>query len=161
MTEIRQARETDFDDIWPIMRTVFEAGDTYPHSGAIPREAAYHYWMKTPTATYVALDERRIVGAYYLRPNQPDRGAHVCNAGYMVHPEARNRGIGTAMGRHSLTQAKQLGFRAMQFNLVVATNAPSIRVWKKLGFMKTGTLPKAFDHKKLGLVDAYVMYREL
>jgi RimJ/RimL family protein N-acetyltransferase len=49
----------------------------------------------------------------------------------------------------------------MQFNLVVATNEPSIRLWKKLGFDVVGTLPKAFNHKDLGLVDAFVMYRML
>ncbi len=74
---------------------------------------------------------------------------------------ARNRGIGTAMGRHSIAGARRLGFKAMQFNLVVATNEPSIRLWKKLGFDVVGTLPKAFNHKDLGLVDAFVMYRML
>lgn len=161
MTEIRPAGKGDFGGIWPIMRAVFEEGETYPHSGAISEEAAFDYWIKSPTATYVALDGGRVKGTYYVRPNQPHRGAHVCNAGYMVSPEARNRGVGTAMGRHSLNQARALGFTAMQFNLVVATNLPSIRIWEKLGFRKAGTLPKAFDHKKLGLVDAFVMYREL
>ncbi|MFH1242607.1 MAG: GNAT family N-acetyltransferase [Pseudomonadota bacterium] len=159
--EIRQAKETYFDGIWPILEEVFREGDTFPHSPATSREAAFQYWMVTPTATYVAVDEGEIVGTYYLRPNQPDLGSHVCNAGYIVRAGARNRGIGTAMGKHSLVEARSHGFKAMQFNLVVATNEPSIRIWKKLGFDVVGTLPKAFKHKDLGFVDAFVMYRLL
>jgi len=161
VTEIRQALETDFDGIWQILKEVFRQGDTYPHSPRTSREEAFKYWMVTPTATYVAVDKGELVGTYYLRPNQPDLGSHVCNAGYMVSSRARNRGIGTAMGRHSIAEARRLGFKAMQFNLVVATNEPSIRLWKKLGFDVVGTLPKAFNHKDLGLVDAFVMYRML
>ncbi|MFP3913006.1 MAG: N-acetyltransferase family protein [Desulfobacteraceae bacterium] len=161
MIEIREAKHTDFEGIWPIMRAVLEEGETYPHSGAISEEAAFQYWMTTPTATYVAVEGDRVKGTYYVRPNQPGRGAHVCNAGYMAAPEARNRGVGTAMGRDSLDRARALGFTAMQFNLVVATNLPSIRIWERLGFEKVGTLPQAFDHRRLGLVDAFIMYRLL
>lgn len=161
MNDIRLAKIEDFDDIWPILKAVFEAGETYPQASKMSKGAAFRYWIQTPTATYVALEAGGVVGTYYLRPNQPDRGAHVCNAGYMVASGARNRGIGTAMGRHSLIEAKALGFMAMQFNLVVATNAPSIRIRKKLGFEVAGTLPGAFNHKTPGFVDAFVMYRPL
>lgn len=161
MTEIRRAIEGDFDAIWEIMEEVFLQGDTYPHSPETSREAAFQYWMARPSATYVAVNKGEIVGTYYLRPNQPDLGSHVCNAGYMVRSTARNRGIGTAMGKHSLVEAKRLGFKAMQFNLVIVTNEPSVRLWKKLGFEIVGTLPEAFRHKELGLVDALVMYRML
>jgi ribosomal protein S18 acetylase RimI-like enzyme len=41
----------------------------------------------------------------------------------------------------------------------VSSNAPAVELYKKLGFTIAGTLPKAFRHPKLGLVDAYVMYR--
>ena len=34
-------------------------------------------------------------------------------------------------------------------------------LWKKLGFSIVGTLPKAFRHKRLGYIDAYVMYELL
>jgi len=161
MNEIRRALDSDFYSIWPIMEAVFRNGDTYPHSPETSREEAFQYWMMEPAATYVAVEKKNIVGTYYLRPNQPDLGAHVCNAGYMVHPEARNRGIGAAMGMHSLVEAVNLGFRAMQFNLIVSTNEPSIRLWKKLGFKIIGTLPQAFRHINHGFVDAYVMYRFL
>ncbi|WP_245156917.1 hypothetical protein [Lysobacter arenosi] len=49
----------------------------------------------------------------------------------------------------------------MQFNYVVSTNVPAVELYKKLGFAIVGTLPKAFRHQQLGLVDAYVMFRYL
>ncbi len=161
MTEIRRARESDFDALWPLLHEAFLGGDTYPHAPETDRETAHRYWMETPAATFVALEGDRIAGTYYLRPNQPDLGAHVCNAGFMVGSAFRGRGIATAMGRHALAEARRMGYRAMQLNLVVATNEPSIRIWRKLGFDTVGTLPGAFRHKTLGFVDAYVMYRDL
>jgi hypothetical protein len=36
-----------------------------------------------------------------------------------------------------------------------------VKLWQDLGFKIIGTLPKAFNHSKEGLVDAYVMYQWL
>ena len=88
-------------------------------------------------------------------------GAHVCNAGYMVSAKARGKGIGRAMCAHSLKEAVNLGFKAMQYNLVAATNVHAIKLWKEMGFEIIGTLPKAFNHKARGLVDAHIMYQQL
>jgi len=65
------------------------------------------------------------------------------------------------MGEHCLSEARRLGFRAMQFNFVVSTNEGAIRLWKQLGFEVLGTLPGAFRHPQKGYVDVYVMFRSL
>jgi ribosomal protein S18 acetylase RimI-like enzyme len=54
-----------------------------------------------------------------------------------------------------------MGFRAMQFNLVVSTNERAVRLWQRLGFATVGTLPGAFRHRELGFVDAFVMFKTL
>ncbi len=159
--KIRRAGDADFDGIWEIFKEVVDAGETYPQTSDIGREEAYRLLLADPTATYVAVDQGRVVGMYYLEPNQPGRGAHVGHAGYAVARDARGRGVGRALGRHSLTEARRRGFLAMQFNLVVATNEASVALWQGLGFTVAGTLPKAFRHRELGLVDALVMYRLL
>lgn len=161
MVEIRKADDSDFDGIWPIFHEIVSQGDTYAFSPDTDRVAAYRIWMSLPVATYVAVQKGKIVGTYYIKPNQPGLGSHVCNAGYMVSSNARGEGVGRAMCTHSMVEAKRLGFKAMQFNLVVSTNVGAIRLWKSLGFFVVGTLPKAFRHKKLGLVDALVMYKPL
>ena len=79
----------------------------------------------------------------------------------MVDPAVQGKGAGRAMGEHCLEQARQAGYRAMQFNFVVSTNSAAVNLWKKLGFEIVGTLPNAYRHSRLGYVDAFVMYREL
>ena len=110
----------------------------------------------------VALDgDGTVVGSYYLRPNSLCLGAHVANAGYVVAEQQRRRGIGSRLCQHSLQAARQRGFRAMQFNLVVSTNTAGIHCWQRNGFQVVGTLPGAFRHKQLGYVDALVMIQGL
>lgn len=158
MITIRRAIETDFDSIWQIFREVVEAGESYVYDPQTTRAQAHSIWMAAEVATYVACEGERIVGTYILRPNQPGLGSHVANAGYMVSAGASGKGIGRAMCEHSLKEAREAGFTAMQFNMVVSTNEAAVALWKKLGFAIVGTLPKAFRHKRLGLVDAYVMH---
>jgi ribosomal protein S18 acetylase RimI-like enzyme len=105
--------------------------------------------------------EERILGMYKLQPNHVGRGAHVANASYMVSPNAQGVGVGHLLGEHSIGEARRKGYLAMQFNFVVSTNNPAIHLWKRLGFSIVGTLPKAYRHRRLGYVDAYVMYKLL
>jgi RimJ/RimL family protein N-acetyltransferase len=112
-------------------------------------------------ATFIAAAGGHVRGSYYLKPNQPALGAHVCSCGYVVAEEARGRGIASAMCEHSQREAVSLGFRAMQYNLVVATNETAVRLWKKHGFEVVGTLRGAFRHPRYGFVDALVMYKQL
>jgi ribosomal protein S18 acetylase RimI-like enzyme len=142
--------------------TTFAAGETYAFAPASSEADIHRAWIEVPVASYVACaPSGEILGTYYLKPNQPGLGSHVCNCGYVVAPAAQGRGIATAMCEHSQVEAAGMGFRAMQFNLVVATNESAVRLWKKLGFAIAGTLPQAFRHARLGYVDAYVMYKQL
>jgi len=161
MIHIRSAKPTDADAVWEIFHEVVLRGDTYAYAPETERDEAVEIWMKRPAAAYVAEIEGRIQGTYFIKANQPGLGAHVCNCGYMVASGARGKGIATAMCGHSRQEARRLGFLAMQYNLVVSTNTGAVRLWQKLGFSIVGTLEKAFRHRDLGLVDAYVMYRWL
>jgi L-amino acid N-acyltransferase YncA len=161
MINIRRAQESDFDAIWQIFRHVVKEGETYVYDPSTTREEARVIWMSEKVTTYVACLGERVVGTYILKPNQPGLGSHVANAGYMVKPDCQGKGLGRAMCEHSLSEARKAGFNAMQFNMVVSTNESAVALWKRLGFIIVGTLPKAFRHQKLGLVDAYVMHRFL
>ncbi len=158
---IRLAREADFLAIWPIVRDVIRAGDTYAIEPGLTREAVRSLWMDAPRATYVAERDGEILGTYYLKTNQAGGGAHVCNAGYMVAEAARGQGIARAMCEHSQDEARELGYLAMQFNFVVETNQGAIALWERLGFETVGRLPRAFRHPQVGLVDARVMFKWL
>jgi L-amino acid N-acyltransferase YncA len=159
---IRPATEADRDAIWKIFREVVAAGDTYALDPNISREDALAYWFAPGTHTYVTEHPAiGIGGTYILRPNQSGGGSHVANAGFMVSASARGQGLGRAMAEHCLSEARRLGFRAMQFNYVISTNTAAIRLWQDLGFEIVGTLASAFHHPVKGYVDVYVMYRSL
>lgn len=162
MFTIRPFEESDWPTVWQIIEPVFRAGETYPKWPDINEPDAHHYWIEHPTATYVAFDGGgAMVGTYHIRPNQPGLGSHVCNCGYIVAEEASGRGVGAAMCEHSQREAVVLGFRAMQYNLVVATNTRAVELWKRMGMQVIGALPGAFKHSTLGYVDALVMYKTL
>lgn len=161
MIEIRKAEKMDFEQIWSILHEVFSQGDTYTFSPDTSKEEALSIWTEAPLATFVAIKNDLIVGTYYLKPNQPGLGAHVCNAGYAVRDTARGEGIGRMMCMHSLKEAQNHGFKAIQYNCVVSTNHIAVELWKKCGFTIVGTLQKAFNHKEKGFVDAFVMYQWL
>jgi ribosomal protein S18 acetylase RimI-like enzyme len=95
----------------------------------------------------------------YLKRNQGGGGAHVCNCGFVTAGQAQGRGLARAMLEDALTRAPAAGFRAMQFNCVVATNTRAIALWQRHGFETVGRLPQAFAHPTEGLIDALVMYR--
>jgi ribosomal protein S18 acetylase RimI-like enzyme len=158
---IRQSEPRDDDAIWRILEPTFRAGETYPVPRDISRAGALAYWHTPGHAVFVAEDAGTIVGTYYLRANNRGGGAHVANCGYVVAPDAFGRGVAQAMCSHSLGEAKSRGFSAMQFNFVIASNERAVRLWQRMGFAIAGRLPGAFQHPRLGLVDAYVMLRNL
>lgn len=158
---IREATDRDRAAIWEIFRATVAPGDAFVYDPNTPREEAEAYWFAKGTRTYVAEQKGKIVGSYILRPNRPGLGNHVSNAGFMVDPAARRLGVGRAMGEHALEEARRLGYRAMQFNFVIASNESAVRLWQQLGFRIVGTLPGAFRHARKGLVDAHVMFRSL
>ncbi len=158
---LRPAIPTDRDAIWSILEPVIRVGETYTLDRAMEREAALAYWLGPDRSTFVAEEAGEILGTYYLRANQAGGGAHVCNCGYMTAARAAGRGVARAMAAHSFDAARAAGFRAMQFNFVVSSNDRAVRLWQSLGFETVGRLPGAFDHPRLGEVDALVMFRRL
>jgi ribosomal protein S18 acetylase RimI-like enzyme len=144
------------------MEPVIRSGETYPYKRDMDSDGARRMWIEATEAAYVAEDDTgEILGTYYIKPNQPTLGAHVANCGYMVSENARGRGVATAMCEHSQEEAVRLGYRAMQYNLVVTTNQAGVHLWQKMGFDIVGALPGAFHHATDGYVDAYVMYKTL
>ena len=160
--QIRPFDPSDWPGVWAKLEPVFRAGETFPHDPAISEAETWVAWVEQSQAVMVAVDATgALVGTYDLRPNSLALGAHVANAGYVVAESCRRQEIGSRLCQHSLQAARRLGFRAMQFNLVVSTNTAGLRCWQRNGFQVVGTLPGAFLHKQLGYVDALVMVQAL
>jgi L-amino acid N-acyltransferase YncA len=161
MIEIRPATDADWPAIWAILQPIIREGETL----ALPREASEAegraYFASAEKRNFVAVERQVVLGASYLRANQAGGGAHVANAGYITAPAARGRGVARQLCAHSLQQAKTIGFKAVQFNFVVSSNAPAVHLWEAHGFRVLTRLPGAFLHPRLGFVDALVMWRDL
>ena len=158
---IRAAETRDDEAIWHIIGPTIAAGETYPLPRDMSPADALAYWKSPVHQVFVAEREGSVLGTNYLKANQQGGGAHVANCGYITAETARGQGVARAMCLHSLDHAGARGFLAMQFNFVVSSNTRAVRLWQSLGFEIVGTLPQAFRHPALGLVDALVMYRKL
>ena len=158
---IRDGRPEDWAGIWPFFRQIVAAGETYTWPRDMSEHDARAAWFPSPGRTVVASVAGTVVGTAKTQPNQAGPGAHVANASFMVDPAYGGRGIGRALAEHVLARARADGYRAMQFNAVVASNAGAVRLWSSLGFTVVGTVPAAFDHPRLGPVPLLIMYRTL
>jgi len=159
--QVRPAQARDNDAIWGIIGPTIRAGETYALPRDMSRADALAYWKSPGHEVFVAEHDGMVLGTYYMRANQQGGGSHVANCGYMTAPQASGRGVARAMCAHSLAHARSRGFRAMQFNLVVSSNERAVALWQSFGFEIVGRLPAAFEHPRLGPVDAVVMYRML
>ena len=140
-------------------------GTSYPHERPLREDEFQDYWVKGKS-TVVAYERPRrtvaaLLGAFYLKPNWPGRARHVANAGFIVAPKWRNRGLGWLLGAVMLDYAKALGYRGVIFNLVFSDNQAARYLWDKLGFRVLGVIPEAVRKNDATYQDALIMYRSL
>ena len=155
------SRDSDADFIWAILEPTIRAGETYALPIDMTRADAMAYWFASQHKVFVAEENARVRGTYFLQPNKQGGGSHVANCAYITAPWESGRGVARAMCAHSLEHARARGFRAMQFNFVVSTNQRAVTLWQSFGFEIVGRLPGAFRLPTQEFVDAFVMYRSL
>lgn len=160
---IRTATGDDWPALWPILRAVAAAGDTFTYPRDLDEHTAKALWMEAPPGrTIVATDANgTILGTAKINRNQAGPGSHVATASFMVSPAGRGSGVGRSLGEAAIDWARTAGFRAMQFNAVVSTNAAAVHLWRSLGFEVVGVVPGAFAHPVHGDVALNVMHRWL
>lgn len=159
---IRDAASDDWPAIYPIFHEIVAAGRTYAYAENLSSDEARELWMPgPPTRTVVALEQETVLGTATMGPNRPGRGAHVATASFMVDPHRQGHGVGRQLGIEMIDWARRSGFRAIQFNAVVETNAAAVQLWRSLGFTVLCTVPEAFDDAAHGLVGLHVMHRRI
>jgi GNAT superfamily N-acetyltransferase len=162
--ELVLADETDVEPLRRLYRVIVEEGTSYPHDRMPAQEEFLDYWFrgKSTVAAYsrdAHTDE--MLGAFYLKPNWPGRARQVANAGFMVAPLWRNRGLGWLLGATMLQYAKELGYRSVLYNLVFSENKPARYLWRKLGFSELAVIPGAVRKNDGAYQDAVIMWRSL
>lgn len=158
---IRPATDEDKNAIWTILEPIIRAGETYTLPRDMGKTSALGYWLSAAHEVFVAEENGKMVGSYFLQANQKGGGSHVANCGYMTAITETGRGVGRAMCAHSLDRARARGFRSMQYNFVISTNERAMKLWQSFDFEIVGRLREAFLHPTHGYVDAYIMYRHL
>lgn len=78
-TSIREAKASDWPQIWAILEPVFRAGETYTYAQDITAEQAHHAWLQLPAKTFVCIGaDGTVIGTYHLKTNQPGQGEAMC-----------------------------------------------------------------------------------
>jgi len=153
--ELAPATPDDHDDLFIAYTQIVNSGEGFPHAPPVSRADFDDYWVAHSSAVWIIRVDRQLVGAYYIKPNFVGRAAHISNAGYFVVEAHRRKGFGRILVEHSLREARRLGFDAIQFNLVFASN-PARQMYRQLGFHEVGRIPSAVDGE-----DAIVCWRSL
>lgn len=159
------ASARDIESLRRLYRVIVDEGTSYPHDRFPSDEEFQDYWIRGKHTVVVYLADRvhddRMLGAFYLKPNWPGRARHVANAGFIVAPEWRGKGLGGLLGMTMLRYARNLGYRSVLFNLVFSENVTARRLWQKLGFQELGIIPGAVLKNDGTFQDAIIMWRSL
>jgi L-amino acid N-acyltransferase YncA len=163
--QLVRADEQDVEALRRLYRVIVEEGNSYPHDRFPDQDAFLDYWFRGKSTIAAYVPDRActagMVGAFYLKPNWPGRAKHVANAGFIVAPGWRHKGVGWLLGITMLTYAKQLGYRSVIFNLVFSENVVARHLWDKLGFKAVGVIPGAVRKNDETYQDAIIMFRSL
>jgi ribosomal protein S18 acetylase RimI-like enzyme len=158
---LKMFTQEDEKCLYDIFRDVVDSGSQFPYECSSTQEF-HRQFLHPQSRVYVCHSSSgEVIGGFYIRSNFPGRSAHIANAAYMVRSTHRGQGIGTLLVKASLYLAKDLGFQAMQFNMVLSRNTIAIKLYEKLGFATIGSIPEAVRNPDGSYQDGYVMYRKL
>ena len=162
MLKIEEYRTKYINDAVEIWNDIVEDGVAFPQTELLNSQTGDAFF-KSQSFTGIAIDadSGEVVGLYILHPNNVGRCGHISNASYVVKKNKRGQHIGEFLVKNCLAKAKEIGFRILQFNAVVATNAPALKLYKKLGFTQLGVIPKGFLLKDGSYEDIIPHYIEL
>lgn len=159
---IRGFSESDLPSMIEIWNEVVEEGIAFPQMELLNKKNGKEFFF-SQSHCGVAEDEEigEIAGLYILHPNNVGRCGHICNASYAVKSGMRGQHIGEKLVTDCMKKAKSLGFRILQFNAVVKTNAAARKLYERLGFTQLGTIPGGFFMKNGTYEDICPYYHEL
>lgn len=160
MVEVRAYSSADVPAMVDIWNEVVEEGIAFPQEEALDLESGAAFFAEQ-THCGVALVDGQVRGLYILHPNNVGRCGHIANSSYAVASTERNKGVGRHLVEDSLAQGKRCGYRVLQFNAVVKTNAGARHLYEKLGFVQLGTIPGGFRMPDGSYEDICPYYHEL
>ena len=159
------AGQKDVEALRQLYQVIVAEGTSYPHDRMPDQGEFMGYWFRGKTTVAAYPQDRasgaEMLGAFYLKPNWPGRARQVANAGFIVAPDWRNKGLGWLLGATMLHYAKELGYRSVIFNLVFSENLAARHLWTKLGFSELASIPGAVRKNDRTYQDAIIMFKSL
>lgn len=160
--EMRRITSEKVHEAVMIWNKVVEDGVAFPQTEPLDDDTGAEFFAAQDyTAVAFDTDTAEVVGMYILHPNNVGRCSHICNASYAVRSDMRGKHIGELLVTDCLKKAKELGYKILQFNAVVATNISALALYKKLGFVQLGVIPGGFLMKDGHYEDIIVHYHTL
>ena len=159
---IREYKKEDVNEAVNIWNKVVEDGEAFPQMELLTEKTGDEFF-RGQSFTGIAYDEDtgEIAGLYILHPNNIGRCGHICNASYAVRRDLRGQHTGEKLVTHCMKKGRELGFRILQFNAVVASNRYALKLYEKLGFIRLGTIPGGFLMKDGHYEDIILHYHVL
>lgn len=159
---IREFKKEDVCQMREIWNEVVSQAAAFPQEEPLSEKSAFEFFSaQTYTAVAENASDGRIVGLYILHPNNIGRCGHISNASYAVKSSLRGMHIGRLLVSDCLKNAKRLGFKILQFNAVVKSNASARALYRDLGFVELGTVPGGFRHNDGSFEDIVLYYHTL
>ena len=162
MIRIRKYSTKDVSTMIRIWNEIVEEGIAFPQEDCLDEKSGKEFFA---SQSYCGVAENadtgEIFGLYILHPNNVGRCGHICNASYAVASNSRGLHIGEKLVIDCMKQAKDIGFKVLQFNAVVKTNIHARHLYERLGFHQLGTIPKGFRMKDETYEDICPYYIEL
>ena len=142
---VRAYESADVREAIKIWNEIVREGVAFPQEDELD-EVTGDEFFKSQSFTGLAVDDLNgeILALYILHPNNVGRCGHISNASYAVRSDVRGRHIGEIIVKDCISRARELGFRILQFNAVVATNIHARHLYQRLGFVELGTIPGGF-----------------
>lgn len=159
---VEKFSEKDLERAVEIWNQVVEDGRAFPQTEKLSNKDGKAFFESQSYTGIAKLEETgEAIGLYILHPNNIGRCGHIANASYAVERNARGHHAGEALVKDCLIKGKELGFKILQFNAVVASNAAALALYKKLGFERLGTIPGGFLNIDGVYEDIILYYIEL
>lgn len=158
---VRKYDNKDIKAMTEIWNEVVEDGVAFPQEDKLDEVTGKDFFESQSYCGVAVNDNDEITGLYILHPNNVGRCGHICNASYAVNSKYRGMHIGEKLVNDCLIQAKKLGFKVMQFNAVVESNAHARHLYERIGFRQLGTIPHGFRMKDGTYENICPYYKEL
>ena len=145
MLKIEEFKKEYIQDAIAIWNDIVEDGIAFPQKEALDEKSGTEFFnSQSFTGIAIDTDSNEVVGLYILHPNNVGRCGHISNASYAVKKSKRGMHIGEFLVKDCIAKAKEIGFKILQFNAVVATNTSALKLYAKLGFTQLGIIPNGF-----------------